>query len=171
MIRFLAFFLVFFQLFSSCDASGTLNREMGSVLGLKLSGGTVLANWDSHGGFHGDGTKFAAIQFPDDSVADQIRNTEDGRWKAFPIQEEEVRVILYGVTKRQPDGTDATFGPILYDHDTGEPLFPQVEEGYYFFWDRHSDTKTPLLERPSYNFTVAVYDAEKKILYYGKLDT
>ncbi len=170
MIRFLAFFLVFFQLFSSCDASGMLNRELSGVLGLELSGGTVLANWDSHGG-NGDGTKFAAIQFPDDSVEEQLRNTENSRWKVLPIQDEEVRAILYGVTRRQPDGSEATFGPLLTDPDTGEALFPQVEEGYYFFWDRHADTDTPFFSRYSFNFTVAVYDAEKKILYYGKLDT
>ncbi len=170
-MKFLALFLILFHLLSGCGALGSLRGELGGVLGLYLHSGTVLANWDNHGGFHGDGKEFVAIQFPDDSVEEQLRNTENGRWKALPIQEEDVQMILYGVTRRQPDGTEATFGPLMTDPDTREPLFPQVEEGYYFFLDRHSDTEAPLMERYSYNFTVAVYDAEKNILYYGELDT
>ena len=61
-------------------------------------------------------------------------------------------------------------GPLLTGSD-GQPLVPAVQRGYYRLIDRHSDTQTPILERGSFNFTVGVYDADARILYYCELDT
>ena len=48
---------------------------------------------------------------------------------------------------------------------------PPVKKGYYRLIDRQEQTDTSLLERGSFNFTVAVYDAEARVLYFGELDT
>ena len=50
---------------------------------------------------------------------------------------------------------------------------PPMEKGYYLLEDRHSQAKEnpDLLERSSYNFTLSVYDADNRTLYYYKLDT
>ena len=61
-------------------------------------------------------------------------------------------------------------GPYLND-GSGNPLFPEVVQGYYRLIDRQNDTEQDILERYSFNFTVAVYDSEENILYYGKQDT
>ena len=49
---------------------------------------------------------------------------------------------------------------------------------YYFFFDRHSDATNPKDDsafldesRPSYNFTVAIYDSDTNMLYYARVDT
>ena len=53
------------------------------------------------------------------------------------------------------------------------PLFPQVEEGYWFFCDDQTGSYTAqgVMERPSQNFTAAVYDSQSRTLYCGELDT
>ena len=55
---------------------------------------------------------------------------------------------------------------------------PEVDKGYWFVLDRHSETKDKYNEkdifdedRHSYNFTVAVFDTDKNILYVYELDT
>ena len=55
----------------------------------------------------------------------------------------------------------------------GGPLFPKVEEGYWFFCDDQTESYTAqgVRERPSQNFTAAVYDSQSRTLYCGELDT
>ena len=60
-------------------------------------------------------------------------------------------------------------GPYLNDNN-GNPLFPEVENGYYLLIDRQNDAQD-ILDRHSFNFTVAVFDSDENTLHYGKLDT
>jgi len=58
----------------------------------------------------------------------------------------------------------------------GTPAIPEVDNGYYYFRDRHYQSTDPtddsgVLGRASYNFTIAIYDTDSKILYYMELDT
>ena len=58
----------------------------------------------------------------------------------------------------------------------GAPVIPEVENGYYYFLDRHSQSTNPkydsgVLGRASYNFTIAIYDEDRQTLYYAELDT
>ena len=51
-----------------------------------------------------------------------------------------------------------------------------LKEGYYFIYDRHSESTEPfdsteILERASLNFTAAIYDADTDRLYYVEVDT
>ncbi len=48
---------------------------------------------------------------------------------------------------------------------TRRPSFPEVEQGYYYFRDRHSQSQDPtddseLFGRGSWNFILAVYDSQ-----------
>ena len=55
----------------------------------------------------------------------------------------------------------------------GAPLIPGGGSGWYWFRDRQSKSADPsdLLGRSSFNFTLALYDAERGTLYYYELDT
>ena len=62
-------------------------------------------------------------------------------------------------------------GPYL----TGEewdPLVPEIREGYYRLIDRHAQAgESDILDRHSFNFTLALYDTETDTLYFCELDT
>ena len=142
--------------------------DISVILGADVSAGQVVTQYDSHGGFHGDGERYMEFQFADDTFEDTIR--EDNTWHSLPIREDAMKAILYGL-----ETEESTYGPYIQNEE-GEPLLPQIENGYYFFYDRHGESKNPfdsteILERSSFNFTVAVYDADTDRLYYAELDT
>lgn len=140
------------------------------TLGIDLAGGTVLSSEDTHGGFHGDGDTCVKISFDDDSgaaLADTMADNSD--WCAFPLSDN-LQTVVYG----RVDG-DAQYGPYLTD-DKGASIIPPIEHGYYYFYDRHSESNNPkddteLLSRASLNFTIALYDTDNNKLYYYELDT
>ena len=147
-------------LLSACaaaDIRDTVARETG----LKLPDGETIADSDTHGGLHGDGTHFIALRFSGDSLETQIQNS--GSWKPFPL-DETAQALAYGIS----DQTRA-IGPYLTDGE-GNPLIPQVEHGYYLLIDRQ-DGGGDLLSRASLNCTLAIYDSAAHILYFCKLDT
>lgn len=53
---------------------------------------------------------------------------------------------------------------------------PEINNGYYYFLDRHLEAKnkhddTDLNNRYSRNFSLAIYDADNKIIYFYEMDT
>lgn len=129
-----------------------------------MSEGTVLMDEDTHGGFHGDGQTLVEILF-DDPEALAARLAENGDWQALPLTEN-LQTAVYG---------SATVGSLVWGWGEKDEL-PAIENGYYYFYDRHSESKDPksdreLFSRYSYNFTIALYDADSGHLYYYKLDT
>lgn len=146
-----------------CVSSGENSRldEIGGILDLDVSGGTIVAEKDTHGGFHGDGTLFVSVQFADASIEDEIMNADD--WEAFPISET-VQTLVYG---RELE--DGTYGPYLADQEI-EDLLPEIANGFYWLKDRQ-EADGELLYRPSFHFTVALYDSDTRCLYYCKVDT
>ncbi len=94
-------------------------------------------------------------------------------WKPFPLSDS-LKTAIWGL---QDEGHD--YAPmIIKDNDWDNPLIPQVENGYYFFRDRHSFAADPKDDsafldesRPSYNFTIAIYDTDTNMLYYSEFDT
>ncbi len=157
--------------------SGCMNAEsieiarISRVLSVNCSGARLEGKYDSHGGFHGDGTSFYEFNFDDDSQVNAIKNSD--KWKPFPLTDN-LTDIVWGVQ------TDDRYElPLVTrDNDYEHPLFPKVESGYWFFRDRHSDATDPnddthVLDesRCSYNFTVAIYDTDTDHLYYAEFDT
>ncbi len=143
---------------TACGARG----EAAGALGLDLSKGEEISSYDTHGGFHGDGASCVAYRFEDDAVLKEIEASS--RWSAFPL-DDTARALVYGLS----NGT-SQIGPMLND-EQGEPLVPQIENGYYLLIDRQTDAEGDMLDRYSFNFTLGLYDIDARTLYYCKLDT
>ncbi|WP_458407871.1 hypothetical protein [Anaerotignum sp.] len=139
------------------------NEDISLMLGADVSSGEVISKGDSHGGFHGDGERYLEFQFEDDIFEDTIK--KDHTWHMLPLQDDTLEALLYGKTIG-----DIFYGPYL------QAEMPEIEKGYYFFYDRHSESADPfdtseVLGRSSMNFTVALYDTKSDILYFAELDT
>lgn len=161
--------MVLLVIMTGCRAEKTDNilSEISKTIGVDVSAGEVISESDSHGGFHGDGDMVVEIQFADTSFSDQIKENEV--WNAMPLTEN-LTALVYGIRKE-----DGSVGPMIHSGD-GTPAIPEVDNGYYYFRDRHSQSTDPtddsgVLGRASYNFTIAIYDTDSKILYYMELDT
>lgn len=124
---------------------------------------SVVAEQDTHGGFHGDGSYY--------SILDCSSNTETAlelvsSWNALPLSEN-LDLIMFGGEK---DG-------MTYGYNLSEKAhMPRIENGYYYFMDRHSEAIDPsddssLFGRASFNFTLAMYDSDTNVLYYFEFDT
>ena len=158
-------------LLTACG-SQTPQEEVSQALGIDVSSGQVISASDDHGGFHGDGTTFVQLQFSDGEALKQIE--ESGDWEAFPL-DRTAQALVYGVTEQT--GTEETgimvyqTGPYLTGEE-GDPLVPEIREGYYRLIDRHAKAgETDLLDRASLNFTLALYDTDTDTLYFCEMDT
>lgn len=109
---------------------------------------------ENHGGFHGDGTTIYQVKIWGDSVLRQIEEGE--HWRELPLSDP-LESYVYG-------------GGVL------DFPFPEIQNGYYFFLDRHTKSTDPYDEtemnhRGSHNFTLVIYDTDNHVLYYLALDT
>ena len=159
------FVLALTVLFAVClTACGSQNsaKDVSTALSIDVSSGKEVQFRDNHGGFHGDGTKYVVLEFSEDKVLEQIQ--DNSAWIALPL-DETAAALVYGVT----EGTSQV-GPFLKD-ENGDVLFPKIENGYYLLIDRHSQTEENILERASFNFTLAIYDADTNKLHYCEFDT
>ena len=162
--KLLVYFLIILafleQLFAAPLADPSLPIEqVEKDLGIDVSQGVVLENWDTHGGFLGDGLTYVSIRFtPEQAPEDQM---QPPYWHALPLSQNLDTVLYSGRFLRNA-------------HE--ERLFPPIKNGFYYFRDRNSksvdDTDdTPLFSQGSYNFTLAVYDSDAKTLHYIAYDT
>ena len=125
-----------------------------------------MSAYDSHGGFHGDGTTFITLSFSDDKALEQIEGSD--AWKKFPL-DDTVKALVYGVS----DGENVS-GPYLTDN-TGKPIIPEIENGYYLLIDKQENqdeiVRKNILNRYSLNFVLGIYDTDMDILYFCEFDT
>lgn len=150
--------------------TGKARQKAEKGLDLDVSEGTEILDYDTHGGFHGDGISCVALRFDDGKTAEQIK--ESGKWRPFPL-DETVKALVYGVTYK--DGTEAySVGPYLQDED-GKALIPEIKNGYYLMIDRQEGksgaAEAGLLERASMNFSLGIYDTDSDTLYYCEYDS
>lgn len=134
-----------------------------SIFGLRTKDYTVVESLDTHGGFHGDGAYYC--------VLDCSQNREKAQevvreWNELPLPQN-IEVLMYGGVYE---------GWHYWGALSEEAHMPKVERGYYVFYDRHSECENPsdpsgLLNRSSYNFTIAVYDCDTDRVYYFEYDT
>lgn len=144
-----------------------IQSDISESLGIDVSKGTVNTDFDSHGGFHGDGMLFQQISFEDSKLSDEIKDN-DG-WKPMPLSQN-MEALVYGIEE-----ATSSIGPYLTD-ESGDTIIPEIQNGYYYFYDRHSESKAPysdddILNRASFNFTLALYDSDNHVLYYVEFDT
>lgn len=64
----------------------------------------------------------------------------------------------------------------LYQPYDDEVSIPEIQDGYYYFYDRHSESTNPyddseLFQRFSFNFTFAIYDQSSNQIYLIEYDT
>lgn len=131
-------------------------RALSEELHVDMSGGTVVLHEDTHGGFHGDGETFCTVTFASESAV-ETHLSDCALWSSLPLTDN-LYTAAYSLTTE-----DA-------------PFFPTIENGYYYFCDRHPGIEndrddSALLNRGSYNFTLAIYDTDSHTLYYYQLDT
>lgn len=160
LVALMAIIVVLSIALTACKSESGQNI-VSEALGIDVSSGNEVSNYDTHNG-NGDGTSCIALSFNDDTVLEKIKNNTE--WSSFPL-DETVQTLVYGVeTETTKDG------PFLTD-ENGKPLVPEIQNGYYCLIDRHSDTKTEILKRSSFNFTLGLYDTDTNTLYCCELDT
>lgn len=138
-------------------------EETREYFGFRKYDFTLLEEQDTHGGFLGDGEYYLIL----DCSENPKKATEClNGWLELPMNDE-LELIMYG---GEADGTK-------YSYNFAENAkMPYVENGYYRFEDRARDAEdntdtSRLTERYSFNFSVAVYDADSDIMYYYEIDT
>ena len=151
---------------AGCSAKDS-HKEVSKALGINVEGGEELSYSDTHGGFHGDGTKYIVYSFSDETALTSIK--QSSLWAQLPL-DADLNILIYGIS----DDTES-IGPYVTDSN-GTALFPLVENGYYFFKDRFSGSTenhngADFLSRQAYNLTIAIYDSDAGILYYCEFDT
>lgn len=151
----LALFCVLFCALSACGEEGGAGQELRHIetaLGLDLSGGTLERFEDSHGGFHGDGLRLAEVTV--EGLVEKLANA--GGWRPLPMSDSAAQALRLC--------------------EAEEETVEETAEGFYYFYDRHSECEDPydstqMHSRFSYNFTMAVYDNGNGRLYFYELDT
>lgn len=160
-ITFSLIILVVLFALTACG-SKSVQDTVSAELGIDASGGKELSTADTHGGFHGDGVSSVALSFSDVSVLEEIKRNAD--WKSFPM-DDTVQTLVYGMN----DET-SSIGPFISD-ENGNPLVPEIRNGYYILIDRQEEKDTDILDRSSFNVTVGLYDTDTNTLYCCVLDT
>lgn len=162
----LTVFCVF--LLSGCEQSGYSKTNISKTLGIDISSAEYMTTIDTHGGFFGDGTAHVIVPLEGSNCLEQIQSNND--WHELPLSEN-LTAIVYGIKTE-----NASIGPYITFDDSGSSGIPEIENGYYFFLDRHSQSTDPsddssVLARASFNLTIAIYDADTDTLHYLELDT
>lgn len=155
---------------AGCNKNDILS-EMSENMEIDVSNGTIVNDTDSHGGFHGDGLRVAQISFDDDTILEEIENSD--HWSTMPLSEN-ITALVYGIAYEE-ENSEKSVGPYLTDEE-GKTVIPEIQNGYYYFYDRHPECKEPyedmdVLGRGSFNFILALYDTDNKVLYYVEFDT
>ena len=153
---------------SACDTKESKKPQfdISEMIGIEIldEDMNMINHIETHGGFHGDGTTFYSMEIINDDTIEEIKS----EWKELPLTEN-LTALVYGL-----EDETSSIGP--YISEDGEALFPKVENGYYYFYDRHSESKdhfddTNVLARHSFNFVIAIFDTDTNRLYYSKFDT
>ena len=134
-------------------------RRVSESLQIDASEGIVVNSYDDHSGFHGDGTSYVVLSFENEELEQGI--SAPGGWNHLPLTEN-LETLIYGTRT----DTEA-IGPFI------GITMSKAEKGYWYFYDRQGETTddSNVLNRGSFNYTFALYDAEKDLLYYCEYDT
>ena len=169
-----AFILVILSLFLGASGNQQLANQLNTVnvsqtLQVALAQGTIVENVDTHGGFHGDGESLKVWKIDDNSMLEQIQ--VDSEWKELPLTEN-LEALLYGVVYDNGLSVNQV-GPYV---DFSEEQLPHIQNGYYYFVDRQAETEqqhsdAQVMERASFNFSIAIYDTDTDTLYYVEVDS
>ena len=110
-------------------------------LNLTLDNATVLEEWDTHGGFHGDGETFVKLSCPDG-----FEETFGSEWKALPLEGEAYQYFY-------------EWGGVFEHPETGKKVIPEFKNGYWYF-----------KSTGAMNWGFALFDCDENILYFYQFD-
>ena len=110
-------------------------------LDLSFDGCSVLEQWDTHGGFHGDGDAFLKLTCPDG-----FEGSFNYCWEKLPLTGEAYSYFY-------------EWGGLFEHPETNERVIPYIEDGYWYFNSTGAQ-----------NFDFAIYDCANDILYYYRYD-
>lgn len=162
MKKILAFIAAFTMMFTlaACNTENDENDEINVLsekLDIEITQEAVVEKSDVD-------NEFITLKITDEKTVDEIKS----EWKELPLTEN-LTALVYGV-----EDETSSIGP--YITNDNQPLFPQIENGYYYFCDRHSESKdnfddAEILDRNSFNFTIAIFDTDTNKLHYCEFDT
>jgi len=146
-----------------CTKKESIDNELSKNLNTKIISGDIIKNEDTHGGFHGEGERIIVIKYNDDSINSMLSNIQDsGKWSEIPL-DENLNLLMYGGRK----------GDTFYQNEFAKKAgIPKIEHGYYYFINKQTnDQNTDILNSPSLNFAIAMFDSDSNTLYYFEKDT
>ena len=166
--KFIIFIIVFF--ISSYEFMGCADiseiEYINKQIKINILEPTNISYEDSHGGFHGDGTTFAKLEFSSEDKERVIEEFKENNWFNTQLSDN-INIFIYGGMKNG----------VFYDFNIAKEFkIPKVENGYWYFVDRNSEngdssSDSEIFNRNSFNITVALYDLDENILYYLEFDT
>lgn len=153
-------------LMTACGKKDKQN-VISEAINIDVEKGKIISEYDTHGGAHGDGTSCIVLKFNNDSILKEIKSNK--KWKSFPMNET-VKCLAYG-----EEIENCTVGPYLTDEKSGDRLLPNIQRGYYLLIDRQNQNnqskKENILDKPSFNYDLGIYDMDTNTLYFCQLDT
>nr|PZN07310.1 MAG: hypothetical protein DIU64_12595 [Caldicoprobacter oshimai] len=161
----LSLFIVFCLYFYFLQANEGIYRFK-RLFDIKLPKGTVWERlYDSHGGFHGDGESLYRYTFTVEGETEFLSYiAKDGTWSSLPLSDA-LNLLMYG----------GTAGNRNYSYRIAEEVgLPKITNGYWKVVNKqgHRDIDMKYLETtPSFNFALAIYDIDNKVLYMVEIDT
>ena len=153
-------------LLSACSGTRSTSENVEHELGISLPETISVTYANTHGGFHGDGETWIALNFTAEGAKELSGQMSEEGWQPLPMVGE-LRAAVYG---GELDGVNYGDG-VFARYSVSAPV-----NGWYWFFDRHSEATDPhsadgLLGRYSMNYSAAVFDADRNTLYYYELDT
>ena len=118
---------------------------------------TKMEEKDTHGGFLGDGASLCKVYFSDEQAKDVLEKIKQNEhWNKSLLPEEVKQYINNSVDS--------------------ELNIPTINNGYWLFINRYNQFTnkydyTELDGKPSFNYTIALFDINTNILYIYSLDT
>ena len=140
-------------LLTSCNGRHEI-KYYSEKLGIDFWYGDVYYFEDNHGGFLGDGYMLCEVLFPDEKIERQIKKSE--YFIQYPLSE--------------------NLKKFLYEPFDDSLNIPEFDNGYFYFYNRHSDAKNKdtdedLFDTVSFNFTFVLYDCDEDMAYICEYDT
>ena len=150
-------FLLTILIICGCSSN---NKNIISKIELDNNTCKIISEIDNHSGFNGDGDYFAKIKCSNINKEELSRH-----WKKLPLSD-----TLDTVSKI--DKCDSKGCMNIYE----KYKIPNITNGYYYFLDRHPESKNKyddknLNNRTSYNYTLAILDKDTNTIYFYELDT
>ena len=143
-IRLIIFIICTSSLLCGCKLFAnekSLKDTAAEHLNLTLDNATVLEEWDTHGGFHGDGETFVKLSCPDG-----FEETFGSEWKALPLEGEAYQYFY-------------EWGGVFEHPETGKKVIPEFKNGYWYF-----------KSTGAMNWGFALFDCDENILYFYQFD-